>query len=505
MSKPRHRRPKTRRAFLAEWAAAPYARVAVEALEDRFLLAGNAPTGLAPLDKGGAGFLSDSGASVQITLSATALGQAGGMAESGSVPSSAGQSSSNVDRLSGASDLSGDVASTSVGELDGFGSPVLYRIPVSPDLLEIQITFSWTGVSDSAGGSVQILNSAGRVLYDRALTNQPISLSVQLPPNAMSGGDSVYIQIKPAPGSSANAATSPLAPSGFTLEVSPITAPTQGHTGAGGSGSAAGSPSDGSQSPVGTPVGPNGPESAPSAPDHTIQVTSGPATPEGTQTTTAYVALPSGRAVQVGGIFETEALASPTRADSSAVDPILADLMPGPPLLMRGRLSASRSTDVPMSSGPPALGLGVAITNRLTPVMPIVLGPIARLVWAPDRWSAQGDLAFAMAPLPSKTAARLAVEPPLASLEPELIDLPMFEAPRPVRTIEQVAAVEAMDAPIADANLTPRDLRSRHSVVLGSLYFSSVLVLGLSAPTLTATLKRWRKPARREFRIPLAN
>src|SRR5262249_29614175 len=135
----------------------------------------------------------------------------------------------------------------------------------------------------------------------------------------------------------------------------------------------------------------------------------------------------------------------------------------------------------------------------------IVFGPIARLAWAPDRWTVQGELVFATAFQPAKSAAGLAAEPPLASLEPEFLDLPMLEVPRAVHAIEQVASVEAMPAPIAGAEVTPRDSRSRYSVVLGSLYFSSVLVLGASAPTLSATLKRWRKPARRECPIPLAN
>src|SRR5262249_14160143 len=53
MRRPRHRQPRRRGAFALEWAAAPHARVAVEALEDRFLLAGNARAGLAASDNGG--------------------------------------------------------------------------------------------------------------------------------------------------------------------------------------------------------------------------------------------------------------------------------------------------------------------------------------------------------------------------------------------------------------------------------------------------------------------
>lgn len=488
MRRTRDRRLRPRFDPASGWGGGPSAHVAVETLEERFLLAGASPAAALPLiDLGGSDW------SFEVSVSQVQLSPPDNAGLSG------GDSLSNATAvaLAGATLVSGDAPSGLTGDLDSVGSPIVVRVPVSSGVANVQIAFFWTDPGATQASTFQILNNSGGVIYEQRLTGQPISGSLDVPPSAAANAQSFYIQITPdasAPGSVDSAAE---LPTSFVLLITPVSAATQGSSDAGADESGDLTLGTGPELPAGMPPpssSPEGPMSAPGPPPRTVEAPSGYPGYAPAAGANGFIALPAGPAVPIGGIFESEIGAVPARVDGTTVDPILADLMPAPVPMPRNNVIAGRSADILTPSPVPSLAAGMRAVSGLAPVTTLMLGPIGRLAAVSDRLMEQADRILALALHASSSSPRPDAEHRMPPVELELADLPELEQPRELRADEQPPVMVAIvEAPAVEPGSRERKSQSRYSVLLGSIYVSSVLIFGLSAPRLSATLKRWRR------------
>lgn len=379
-----------------------------------------------------------------------------------------------------ATGLPADSSAALSGAVQPYGLPAIYQVPLDPNDRSMLIAFSWKNPADRIAGSLVLLNSSGQVVWSHKLPGKAFAVDLEFSHISAAPGSALYLEILPAASGSAASARHA---SEYNLQVMRFTEP-MGFRQTVGSGW--GRPVE----ILGYGPGPNQSQAAPSrptpmpTPTPTPTPVSAPDKPSG-----VGLPLPEATSAPVGGIFS---LNGPNAASGVTVTAV-AD----PDLLLRS--GSPRGDARSLLTSPPYRGGGNPAdpfcaapeneANRPAPLHGLgawaveqILGPEGQTESEPARGEEAPHLTLTLPPAGIHVLDHV-LEESAGLGAGDRAPLPHLDD---AEAREFVAA--ATNGEIGAAVEPSRDRRSR--ALLPVLYGTTCAILGLSAPDLSASLRR---------------